>query len=65
MTQKCLRMLFVSVAFLVLMPLPALTQTPFAPPPQIPFYVAAVVKPLFPFFLPSLLFLKVVSFSTK
>ena len=37
MTQKCLRMSFVSIAFLVLMPLPALTQTPFAPPPQIPY----------------------------
>ena len=37
MAQKCIRTLFVSIAFLVLMPLPALTQTPFAPPPQIPY----------------------------
>ena len=37
MTQKCIRRVFVSIAFLVLMPLPALTQTPFAPPPHIPY----------------------------
>src|SRR3989442_12867722 len=37
MTQKCLRISFVAVALLVLIPLPALAQTPFAPPPQIPY----------------------------
>jgi hypothetical protein len=37
MAQKCIRTLFVSIAFLVLMPLLALAQTPFAPPPQIPY----------------------------
>jgi hypothetical protein len=37
MTQQCISMVFVSIAFLILMPLPALTQTPFAPPPHIPY----------------------------
>ena len=37
MPQKCLSMSFVVVALLVLMPWPALAQTPFAPPPQIPY----------------------------
>jgi glc operon protein GlcG len=37
MAQKCIRTSLVSVALLVLMPLPALAQTPFAPPPQIPY----------------------------
>jgi hypothetical protein len=37
MAQKFIRTSFVSVALLALMPLPALAQTPFAPPPQIPY----------------------------
>ena len=37
MTRQYIRTSFVSIALLVLMPLPALTQTPFAPPPQIPY----------------------------
>jgi len=37
MTQKCLSMSFVTVALLVLIPLSTLAQTPFAPPPQIPY----------------------------
>jgi glc operon protein GlcG len=37
MAQKCIRTSFVAIALLVLIPLPALTQTPFAPPPQIPY----------------------------
>lgn len=37
MAQKCMRTSFVSIVLLVLMALPALTQTPFAPPPQIPY----------------------------
>jgi glc operon protein GlcG len=37
MAQQCIRTSFVSVAFLLLIPLSALTQTPFAPPPHIPY----------------------------
>jgi glc operon protein GlcG len=37
MTRQCISTSFASIALLVLMPLPALTQTPFAPPPQIPY----------------------------
>ena len=37
MAQQCIRTSFVSVALLILIPLSALTQTPFAPPPQIPY----------------------------
>ena len=37
MAQKCLSVSFVSVAFLVLIPILALAQTPFAPPPQVPY----------------------------
>ena len=37
MSRQCIRTSFVSIVLLVLMPLPALTQTPFAPPPQIPY----------------------------
>jgi len=37
MDQICIRRWFVSVVLLVLIPLPALSQTPFAPPPQIPY----------------------------
>ena len=37
MVQKCIRTLFFSVALVVLVPLCALGQTPFAPPPQIPY----------------------------
>jgi glc operon protein GlcG len=37
MSQKLVGMSFVSVAILVLVALPAMAQTPFAPPPQIPY----------------------------
>jgi glc operon protein GlcG len=37
MAQPCIRTSFVSVAFLLLIPLSALAQTPFAPPPHIPY----------------------------
>jgi glc operon protein GlcG len=37
MAQKCIRTSLASVALLVLIPLLALAQTPFAPPPQIPY----------------------------
>ena len=37
MVQKCIRTSLVSVALLVLITLSALAQTPFAPPPQIPY----------------------------
>jgi hypothetical protein len=40
MAQKGITTSFVSIAFLYLMPLPHLTQTPFAPPPQIPYGLA-------------------------
>jgi glc operon protein GlcG len=37
MSQKLVSMSFVSVAILALVALPAMAQTPFAPPPQIPY----------------------------
>ena len=37
MAQPCIRTSFVSVAFLLLIPLSALAQTPFAPPPHMPY----------------------------
>jgi glc operon protein GlcG len=37
MAQKCLKTSFVSVVWLVLIPLSALAQPSFAPPPQIPY----------------------------
>ena len=37
MSQRCVGTPFVSIALLALIALPALAQTPFAPPPQVPY----------------------------
>src|SRR5262245_35079646 len=44
MSQKVVGMSFVSVALLALVSLPVMAQTPFAPPPQIPYGLSVSIE---------------------